>query len=97
MLCASPSMVAVEPPDLIGKGKSVSTERPEVVRESVDAAKSVSEAVEVLCGAGVNNGQDVNKALELGTVGVLLASGVTKATEKGKDLRTVLRDLLSGY
>jgi isopentenyl diphosphate isomerase/L-lactate dehydrogenase-like FMN-dependent dehydrogenase len=45
----------------------------------------------------VNDGRDVAKAIELGAAGVLLASGVTKAEKDGKDLRAVLRDLLSGY
>jgi triosephosphate isomerase len=93
----NPTMVAVEPPDLIGTGKSVSTERPEIVLDSVEAANGVSTTVNVLCGAGVTDGKDVKAAIALGTVGVLLAGGVTKAKEKGKDLRTVLRDLLSGY
>jgi triosephosphate isomerase len=92
----NPTMVAVEPPDLIGSGKSVSTERPEIVRDSVEAAKGVSQTVAVLCGAGVSHGKDVKAAIALGAVGVLLAGGVTKAAEKGKDLRLVLRDLLSG-
>jgi triosephosphate isomerase len=48
--------------------------------------------VGVLCGAGVKNGVDVAKALGLGTDGVLLASGVTKA----KDKKAVLLDLVSG-
>ena len=46
----------------------------------------------MLCGAGVKNGRDVAKALELGTDGVLLASGVVKA----KDRRSVLMDLVAG-
>jgi triosephosphate isomerase len=91
----NPTMVAVEPPDLIGTGKNVSTERPEIVRDSVNAAKEVAETVAVRCGAGVNDGRDVAKAIKLGAAGVLLASGVTKVKEK--DLKAVLGDLLSGY
>jgi triosephosphate isomerase len=37
------------------------------------------------------NGQDVVKAIELGTSGVLLASGVTKV----KDAKSALEDLVS--
>jgi len=54
--------------------------------------KSVNKKVKVLCGAGVKNGKDVSKALELGSEGVLLASGVVKATDK----KSVIQDLASG-
>ena len=53
--------------------------------------KAANPSVRGLCGAGVKNGADVAKALELGTEGVLLASGVTKAD----DPIAVLRDLVS--
>jgi triosephosphate isomerase len=52
----------------------------------------VDRDVGVFCGAGVKDRRDVRKALELGTVGVLLASGVVKA----KDPEKALRDLASG-
>jgi triosephosphate isomerase len=48
--------------------------------------------VTVLCGAGVKTRKDVARALELGTSGVLLASGVVKA----KDPEKALRDLVKG-
>lgn len=88
----SPNFVAVEPPELIGGDISVTTANPDIVNNSVDAVKKVDQKVKVLCGAGVKNGKDVAKAIELGADGVLLASGVVKATNKEK----VLRDLISG-
>ena len=65
---------------------------PEIVRNTVNAVKKVNPNVKVLCGAGVKNGKDVAKALELGAEGVLLASGVVKA----KNPEEVLMDLVSG-
>jgi len=88
----SPNFVAVEPPELIGGDISVTTSDPGIVSDSVESVKSVDEGVKVLCGAGVKNGKDVSKAIELGAEGVLLASGVVKA----KDKEDVLRDLASG-
>ena len=87
-----PDFVAVEPPELIGGDISVSKAQPELVKGTVDAVKSVSPKVKVLCGAGVKNGEDVKKALELGSEGVLLASGVVKA----KDVEAAMRDLIGG-
>ena len=58
----------------------------------VDAVKNINKKIRVLCGAGVKNGKDVAKAIELGADGVLLASGVVKAKER----ESVIRDLASG-
>jgi triosephosphate isomerase len=88
----SPDMVAVEPPELIGTGTPVSHADPDIVREAVRAAESVNESVPVLCGAGISSGNDVAAAAELGSEGVLLASGVAKAD----DPRAALADLVTG-
>ena len=75
----SPDYVAVEPPELIGSGIPVSKADPAVVTGSVEAILKVNPAVKVLCGAGISKGEDLAAALELGSVGVLLASGIVKA------------------
>ncbi len=71
----NPDYIAVEPPELIGSGKSVSTEQPELIEKSVEAAHPVK----LLCGAGITCADDVSKALDLGAKGVLIASGIVKA------------------
>jgi len=83
-----PDFVAIEPPELIGSGISVSTAQPEIITGAVGAARN---GVPVLCGAGITKGVDVKKALELGAKGVLLASGVIKA----EDPKKVLSELAS--
>ena len=88
----SPNFVAIEPPELIGGDISVTTADPDIVSKSVEAVKKINKNIKVLCGAGVKNGQDVSKAINLGADGVLLASGVVKAADKEK----VMRDLASG-
>ncbi len=87
-----PDFVAVEPPELIGGDISVTSADPDIVKNSVDAVRKINRNVKVLCGAGVKNGKDVKKAVELGAEGVLLASGIVKAEDKEK----VVRDLASG-
>lgn len=87
-----PDFIAVEPPELIGGDISVTSARPEVVSEAVNAVHKVDANIPVLCGAGVKTGKDVRAALDLGAKGVLLASGVVKAT----DVRKALSDLVSG-
>lgn len=86
----SPDFVAIEPPELIGSGIPVSKANPDIVSGSVNAVKKISSKVRVLCGAGISTGDDVAAALDLGTEGVLLASGVIKA----KDPKAALLDLV---
>lgn len=92
--CAAlgPDFVAVEPPELIGGDISVTTANPDIVRTSVEEVRKIDPSVKVLCGAGVKNGMDVRKAIELGAQGALVASGVVKA----KDRRGALLDLILG-
>lgn len=87
----SPNFLAVEPPELIGGDISVTTADPGIVSGSVDAVRNIDKKVKILCGAGVKNGKDVSRAIELGADGVLLASGIVKA----KDRESVIRDLAS--
>jgi triosephosphate isomerase (TIM) len=75
----NPDYIAIEPPELIGSGKAVSKEKPELITKSVDAINSVHNKTKLLCGAGIVSGQDVTKALELGAKGILVASGIIKA------------------
>lgn len=88
-----PDYLAVEPPELIGGDVSVTTAKPEAITRAVERIRATNPAVEPLCGAGVKTGKDVARALELGTVGVLLASGVVKAKDPGKALRDLARGL----
>ncbi|MCL2287638.1 MAG: triose-phosphate isomerase [Candidatus Bathyarchaeota archaeon] len=76
-----PDMVSVEPPELIGSGVSVSKAKPEVIADSVALVRKVDRDMPVLCGAGISQGEDVSRALGLGVLGVLVASGVVKAKD----------------
>lgn len=79
--------IAVEPPELIGGEISVSTSQPELITNSSEKIGSEK----LLIGAGIKNGSDVKIAVEKGSAGVLLASGVTKSS----DPQAVLLDLVS--
>ena len=76
----SPDYIAIEPPELIGSGVAVSRTKPEVITESVKAAAKNPD-VEIICGAGIVDGKDVEAALKLGVCGVLVASGIIKAPD----------------
>lgn len=89
----TPDFIAIEPPELIGGDVSVTSAKPEVVTRAVDRIRSANANVGVLCGAGVRTKKDVAKALELGTSGVLLSSGVVKARDPEKALRDLVKGL----
>lgn len=75
----NPDYIAIEPPELIGSGKAISKERPELITKSVDAVNNTNSKAKLLCGAGIVSGHDVSRAMELGSSGILVASGIIKA------------------
>jgi len=89
----NPDFVAVEPPELIGSGIPVSKAEPEVVTETVDTVRSINPNVKVLCGAGISTGEDFKAALELGSEGVLLASGIILADNPREALLDLVSDI----
>jgi triosephosphate isomerase len=84
----NPDIISLEPPELIGTGIPVSKTKPDAVTQMVKLVKHVNSRVVTLCGAGITKGEDVAAALKLGTMGVLVASGIVKA----KDPRKVLME-----
>jgi len=82
-----PDYIAIEPPALIGTGISVSTARPGLIRKAVKVARGIP----LLCGAGISDGSDVKRALELGASGVLAASAIVKA----HDQKAIILDMIN--
>ena len=80
----NPDYIAIEPPELIGSGKAVSKERPELITKAANAVKNAKNSSKLLCGAGIVSGEDVSKAIELGSKGILVASGIIKAKNWNK-------------
>ena len=89
--CLNPWSVAVEPPELIGSGISVSQAQPEIIKGTVEKIRKVNKTVVILCGAGIGTGEDVASAIRLGAQGVLLASAVANSDKPEE----VLSDLVS--
>jgi len=84
-----PDAIAVEPPELIGGDVSVSTAEPELVSDAV----KISGNIPLLVGAGIKTGDDVRAAIELGSEGVLVASGVVKNKQPGRVVREFIKNL----
>ena len=79
----NPDFIAIEPPELIGSGRAVSKENPAIITKSIEGAGSHSS---IICGAGISDKDDVSKAIELGSKGILVASGVIKASSWEKKI-----------
>ena len=86
-----PDIIAIEPPELIGGETSVSTAQPEIIADTIKQVHEINK-IPVLCGAGVKDKKDVEIALKLGAVGVLVASHVVKA----EDPKNILTELAKG-
>ncbi|GAB6148409.1 triose-phosphate isomerase [Stetteria hydrogenophila] len=89
-----PTMIAVEPPELIGTGIPVSKAKPEVITSAVEAVRRVAD-IPVLAGAGITGSSDVERAVELGARGVLVASAVMKAKSPTQKLWELAEPLAS--
>lgn len=85
-----PDFIAYEPPELIGSTDiSVATAKPEVIADSVQAARHIP----LLVGAGINNVEDIKIALKLGAKGFLVASAIVKSSDPEKTLREMVEPL----
>lgn len=88
----SPDFISYEPPSLIGsKDTSVATAEPEIVKEASEVSKKTG--IPLIVGAGVHSAEDVKKCLELGAVGVAVASDIMNAADPRKELL----DLVEGF
>jgi len=81
----APTYVAYEPAELVGSvTTSVAEAQPEIISQAVDIAKSAG--LPLIVGAGIHKLSDVKKSLELGAVGVAVATDVVKAVDPKKEL-----------
>jgi triosephosphate isomerase len=86
-----PDYIAYEPPELIGGNISVSTEKPEVVKEAVGLLEG--KRTRLIVGAGIKHGMDVRISRELGAGGILVSSGVVKSPDPIKVITEMMREV----
>ena len=90
----NPTFIAIEPPELIGTGRAISTEKPHLITKAVDSVKLAKNSTKLLCGAGIVSGKDVTRAKKLGSKGILVASGIVKAKNWEKIIEEFSRALV---
>jgi triosephosphate isomerase len=77
-----PDYLAIEPPELVGGKKSVSKEKPELIKNIKRKIK-----MKFLVGAGIHTREDVRIAMKLGASGIAVSSAITKAKNPEKKLK----------
>jgi len=90
----NPTYIAIEPPELIGTGRAISTERPGLITKSLSAVKKARNSTKLLCGAGIVTAKDVKRAMELGSYGILVASGIVKSRNWQRDIEGFAKAIL---
>ena len=86
MVRLKPTYIAYEPAALIGGEKSVTSSKPEIIKQAVQLVSRMSPDTKVLCGAGVHSREDILAAIQLGAAGVLIGHAVPKAKDPKKFL-----------
>lgn len=87
-----PTYVSYEPPELVGsKTTSVASAMPEVISQAAKITKENN--LTLIVGAGIKSQEDVRRSLELGAVGVAVASDIVKAEDPKKEVL----DLVEGF
>ncbi len=74
-----PDFIAIEPPELIGTQKSISSEKPFLIQKSNELIKQENNGSKLICGAGINKSEDIKTAVENGASGILVSSSITRA------------------
>ena len=92
VLDLKPTLAAYEPPELVGSTEtSVARSEAETIAKASVLAKDAG--IPLIVGAGISSKEDVKKSLELGAVGVAVATDVVKA----EDPRAEILDLTEGF
>jgi len=87
-----PDFVSYEPPELVGsKTTSVASAHPDIIAKAYDVAKENN--IPLIVGAGVHSKEDVIKSLQLGAVGIAVATDIVKAENPELELL----DLINGF
>lgn len=80
-----PDFLIYEPPELVGGNISVSTAKPEIIKNLSKAIK-----MKFLVGAGIKTKMDVTLSIKLGASGVAISSVITQAKDPKKKLKELL-------
>jgi len=75
----NPNIIVLEPPELIGSGKTVVQQQEEFIPEAVQTIKKINSKIVVFIGGGVSAADDVAQIIRLGAEGTGSTSGIVCA------------------
>jgi triosephosphate isomerase (TIM) len=88
----APTYVAYEPAELVGSTTiSVAEAKPEIISQAGGISRSFG--LPLIVGAGIHTMADVKKSLELGAVGVAVATDIVKAVDPKRELLDLVEGL----
>ncbi len=89
ILAFAPDYASYEPPEFIGSTTtSVATQKPEIIAEAAEVCKKAG--IPLIVGAGIHSQEDVKKSVELGALGIAVATNIVKAEDPKKELLNLL-------
>lgn len=92
IITLSPTFVAYEPPELVGSTtNSVARSKPEIISQAVGISRE--KGLPLVVGAGVSSIDDIKKSMELGAVGIAIATAIVKA----ENPKAKLLELVEGF
>jgi triosephosphate isomerase len=83
--CLHPNIILAEAPEMIGTGKW-DNERNNTISAFLDGVRRIDRRIQVLMGAGISTGQDVEDVIRAGAAGVGSSSGIILAEAPGRVL-----------
>lgn len=83
-----PDFLIYEPPELVAGNISVSSAKPEIIK---NLSKKLKKTTKFLVGAGIKTREDVITSMKLGAVGIAVSSAITKAKMPGKKLKEFIK------
>jgi triosephosphate isomerase len=82
-----PDYLIYEPPELVAGKISVSTAKPEIIK---NLSKKLKKTTKFLVGAGIKTREDIILSINLGASGIAVSSAITQAKMPGKKLRELI-------
>jgi triosephosphate isomerase len=91
MATLGPDIVLAEPPELIATSRSAASEMGGFVERAVELVRRIDPAIIVMCGAGIQTPDDVERMMALGVGGTGSSSGILRSADPVATMEGMVR------